>query len=177
ITLGDGRALASAGFDEHGHGDRNTSLETFFHRADYWQTLAMPAGFGGVPLYAHMYLLADGSVFYAGGHQDDDPAPPLRLDLTRSPATVTGVPAPSHVDTRDQCASVLLPPAQDQRVMIIGCGPKEEGGGAIDNVDVIDLTDAAPQYRPAAPMNVARVHVNATLLPDRTVLVTGGSRH
>jgi hypothetical protein len=177
ITLGDGRALVAAGFDEHAHGDRNKTLETFFHQADYWQPAAMPPGFEGLPLYAHMYLLADGSVFYAGGHQDDAPAAPLRMDLTRSPAAVTKVPAPSAVETRDQCASVLLPPAQDQRVMIIGGGPQEEGGGAIDNVDIIDLTDANPTYRPVAPMHAERVHVNATLLPDRTVLVTGGSRH
>jgi hypothetical protein len=39
---------------------------------------------------------------------------------------------------------------------------------------VIDLKAAHPQFQPAAPMNVPRTHVNATLLPDRTVLVTGG---
>jgi hypothetical protein len=99
------------------------------------------------------------------------------MDLTRSPAVVTKVADPSHVETRDQCASVLLPPAQDQKVMLIGGGTKEEHGGAIDNVDVIDFTEANPKYRPVAPMHVARVHVNATLLPDRTVLVTGGSLH
>jgi hypothetical protein len=185
ITLGDGRALAAAGFDEHAHGARNRSLETFFHHADYWQPAPTPPGFVGVPLYAHLFLLADGSVFYSGGHQDDDPAPPLRLDLTRSPATVTAVPEPSRNDARDQSASVLLPPAQDQRVMIIGGarGHAEDGHDhvhdeeAIANVDIIDLTEAQPTYRPVDPMHVARVHVNATLLPDRTVLVTGGSRH
>ena len=174
ITLGDGRGLASAGFDEHSHGDRNKSLESFFHHSDYWQTLAMPPGFGGLPLYAHVYLLADGSVFYAGGHQDDAPADALRLDLTRSPATVTPVPGLSRVDARDQCATVLLPPAQDQRVMIIGGAPDEDKP-AVANVDVVDLTDPHPKYRPVASMNVARIHVNATLLPDRTVLVTGGA--
>jgi hypothetical protein len=183
ITLADGRALAAAGFDEHAHGARNKTLETFFHHTDYWQPVAMPAGFGALPLYAHIYLLADGSVFYAGGHQDDKPAKPLRLDMTRSPARVTEVPQLSRVDARDQSASVLLPPAQDQRVMIIG-GAQGHGEGdhghdeeAIANVDIIDFTEPNPKYRPVEPMHVARVHVNATLLPDRTVLVTGGSRH
>jgi hypothetical protein len=176
ITLGDGRGLVAAGLDEHAHGARNTSLETFFHHADYWQTLVMPTGFGGVPLYAHLYLLADGSVFYAGGHMDDAQAAPLRLDLTRSPARVTDVPGLSSIDARDQCASVLLPPAQDQKVMIIG-GASNEDADAIANVDVIDFTEANPTYHRVADMNVPRIHVNATLLPDRTVLITGGSRH
>jgi Domain of unknown function (DUF1929)/Concanavalin A-like lectin/glucanases superfamily len=176
ITLGDGRGLAAAGLDEHAHGARNTSLESFFHHADYWQTLAMPTGFGGVPLYAHLYLLADGSVFYAGGHMDDAQGAPLRLDLTRSPATVSGVPGLSRIDARDQCASVLLPPAQDQKVMIIGGAPGEDAD-AIVNVDVIDFTDPNPTYHRVADMNVPRIHVNATLLPDRTVLITGGSEH
>lgn len=175
ISLGDGRVLAAAGLDESAAGTRNTTVESFFAASNHWQPLAMPPGFGGLPLYAHLYLLADGSLCYAGGHMDDGPAAPLRLDLTRSPATVTPLPGLSRIDARDQCASVLLPPAQDQKVMIIGGAPG--GGDAIADVDVIDFTQAKPSYQPVAAMNVARKHVNATVLPDRTVLVTGGSKH
>lgn len=172
ITLGDGRTLAGAGLDEAS--GRNVTVESFFAAADFWQPLAMPAGFGGLPLYAHLYLLRDGSVFYAGGHMDDSPAAPLRLDLARNPATVTPVGGLSRLDARDQCASVLLPPAQAQRVMIIGGAPGPND--AIADVDVIDFTEPQPTYRPVAAMNVPRKHPNATLLPDRTVLVTGGSQ-
>jgi Galactose oxidase-like, Early set domain/Concanavalin A-like lectin/glucanases superfamily len=173
IILADGRVLATGGLDENATGARNTTVESFFPAADYWQPLAMPPGFGGLPLYAHLYLLADGSVFYAGGHMDDGPAAPLRLDLTRSPATVTPVAGLTRVDARDQCASVLLPPAQDQKVMIIGGAPG--GGNAIADVDVIDFTQPVPAYQPVAPLNSPRKHPNAIVLPDRTVLVTGGS--
>lgn len=175
ITLGDGRVLAAGGLDENAAGARNVTVESFFAAADFWQPLAMPPSFGGLPLYAHLYLLGDGSVFYAGGHMDDSPAAPLRLDLTRSPATITGVGGITQLNARDQCASVLLPPAQAQKVMIIGGAPG--GGNAVADVDVVDLTEPQPTYQPAAAMKVPRKHVNATLLPDRTVLVTGGSQH
>lgn len=159
ITLGDGRVLAAAGLDEHAAGARNVTVESFFPAADFWQRLAMPPGFGGLPLYAHLYLLADGSVFYAGGHMDDGPAAPLRLGLTRSPATVTPVTGlPGYA--QDQCASVLLPPAQDQKRMIIGGAPG--GGEAIADVDVIDLTQPAPAYQPVAALNSPPKHPNAT---------------
>ncbi|MGH3772651.1 MAG: hypothetical protein ACRDRW_14870, partial [Pseudonocardiaceae bacterium] len=166
IILGDGRVLAMAGLDESALGTRNTTAESFFPAADYWQQLAMPLGFEGLPLYAHLYLLADGSVCYAGGHMDDGPAAPLRLDLTRSPATVTPVAGLTRVDARDQCASVLLPPAQDQKVMIIGGAPG--GGNAIADVDFIEFTQPVPAYHTVAPLYSARKHPNATLLPFRT---------
>jgi hypothetical protein len=39
----------------------------------------------------------------------------------------------------------------------------------------VDLTEAMPRYQPVAPLHAARMHLTATLLPDRTVLVNGGA--
>jgi hypothetical protein len=173
IILGDGRVLAATGLDETGAGGHNHTLESYFAAPNRWQLLVMSPDLPELPLYAHLYLLADGSVCYAGGHMDDGPVAPLRLDLTRSPATVTPIAGLARVDARDQCASVLLPPAQGQKVMIIGGahGP----GPAIADVDVVDLTAHPLTYRSTTPLNSPRKHPNATLLPDRTILVTGGS--
>ena len=131
--------LVTAGLSETGR--RNTSIETFFPGSDPWQVSRTPQQFGGSPLYAHLYLLADGSICYAGGHMDDAGADALRLDLTRDPVVVTPLPGLSQVSARDQCASVLLPPAQAQRVMIMGGAPG--GGDAIKNVDITDFSRAA----------------------------------
>jgi hypothetical protein len=78
---------------------------------------------------------------------------------------------------RNQSASVLLPPAQEQRVMLIGGGSEDMHmvTGATNRTAITDLSGAVPQVRTAAPMEMARMHLCATQLPDRTVLVNGGA--
>jgi Domain of unknown function (DUF1929)/Concanavalin A-like lectin/glucanases superfamily len=180
ITLGDGRVLAAAGLDETGHGTNHT-LESYFVASDRWRQLAMPHKLE-MRAYAHLYLLDDGSVCYAGGHMDDAPLAPFRLDVTHSPATQTPIKGLARVDARDQCSSVLLPPAQDQKILIIG-GAKNAPEGdddrspvGIANVDMLDLATKPLSYHAEASLPLPRKHSNATLLPDRTVLVTGGSQ-
>jgi hypothetical protein len=44
-------------------------------------------------------------------------------------------------------------------------------------VDVVDFKQTNPHFEVAAPLELPRLHLNAVLLPDRTVFVTGGSLH
>ena len=146
ITLGDGRTLAAAGLDEHATGTRNATLETFFAAADYWQTLAMPGGFGGLPLYAHRTCSPTGRCSTPAGTWTTAPAAPLRPGLPcpgpwgRSRALTRRGPRP--------VASVLLPPAQHQRVMILGWGAR--GRQRLADVDVVDFAAPTPTYQPVA---------------------------
>jgi hypothetical protein len=178
ITLGDGTILAASGLGEHGGDDPKTTLEIYSAATDSWHTLQLPQGFPGLPLYPHLFLLGDGRVFFSGGRMDD----PLQvdaciLDLTHDPVTATTVPDLLEPDMRNQSASVLLPPAQQQRVMIIGGGPvgKPDKTDAVDAVSIVDLNTANPAYQQGAPIGLPRLHLNAVLLPDRTVFVSGGS--
>ncbi len=61
--------------------------------------------------------------------------------------------------------------------MVMGGGPAQKLNktDAIDNVDIVDLREPHPHFVPAAPLNLPRLHLNAVLLADRTVFVTGGS--
>ncbi|WP_433508051.1 galactose oxidase-like domain-containing protein [Pseudonocardia halophobica] len=87
---------------------------------------------------------------------------------------VDGLPVPQ---ARNQAASVLLPPVQDQRVMIVGGGPWDmhDMTGATGSAAVVDLKAAAPRYVATGSLAMPRMHLCATLLPDRTVLVNGGA--
>ena len=42
-------------------------------------------------------------------------------------------------------------------------------------MDIVDLSAVKPHFVPASPLSLPRLHLNAVLLPDRTVFVTGGS--
>ena len=176
LPLGDGRVLAVSGLNDT-DGTLNPTMEIYDPVADVWHHVPVPQGglFFGLPLYAHLFLLANGLAFFSGGRMDDaSPQGPVLLDLTTNPITITGVPGLEDPATRNQSASVLLPPAQRQRVMIIGGGP-EDATNATGSTAIVDLTSATPQFQPSAPMSLPRMHLNAVLLPDHTVFVSGGA--
>lgn len=176
ITLGDGRILTVTGLSENG--PHNQALDIYAAATNTWDTLHFAAGFPGLPLYAHLFLLQDGRVFFSGGRMDDPlQVQPAIFDVSQDP--VPTVPVPDLLDPvlRNQSASVLLPPAQDQRVMICGGGPlgPADKTHAVDSVSIVDLKLPNPQYQGAARMCLPRLHLNAVLLPDHTVFVSGGS--
>ncbi|PZV06945.1 MAG: hypothetical protein DCF22_22880 [Leptolyngbya sp.] len=176
-NLGDGRVLATTGLNEAGN-EHNQALEIYSSTTNTWQIKNFAPGFPGLPLYAHLFLLQDGRIFFSGGRMDDAlQVEPCIFDLTQNPVPTQPVPDLLDPVLRNQSASVLLPPAQDQKVMIIGGGPqgKEDKTDATDKVSIVDLKAANPVYVAAAPMQLPRLHLNAVLLPDRTVFVTGGS--
>ncbi|HKI13033.1 MAG TPA: galactose oxidase-like domain-containing protein [Candidatus Acidoferrum sp.] len=178
IPLGDGRALIATGLTEDLTNPHNNTLEIYDPTANKWQMLHFDGGFPGLPLYAHLFLMADGRVVFDGGRMDDNlQVDPCIIDLTHNPVHLTPVPGMEGGGMRNQSASVVLPPAQDQKVMIMGGGPagKPNKTDAIDNVDIVDLTDPNPHFVPASPLNFPRIHLNSVLLPDHTVFVSGGS--
>jgi hypothetical protein len=175
ITLEDGRVAAVSGRGEGGA--RVTEAEVFAKGKGWKRLPARPE----LPLYPHLTLLADGRVFYSGGYIGGTAGarPSIWDPATGAVAPVPGLPMRNM---RNQAATVLLPPAQDQRVMIVG------GGGAAmhdhdmrtplvgtKSVAIADLAAASPRYKAAKPLRHARMHQNIVLLPDRTVMVTGGA--
>lgn len=167
VRLGDGRAIAVSGLREVGSDNRQPEI---YSNVSGWSLL--PASTFDWPLYPHLFLLRDGTIFYSGGTMGGNAGlAPLRFNPATN-AVIANVAGLNDPNNRDQSFSVLLPPAQDQKVMIIGGGDP-----ATNAVSVANLSAAIPAYTPAAPLHHARMHLNAVLLPDRTVFVSGGSEH
>jgi hypothetical protein len=178
IALGDGRVLAATGLTEAPNNPHNETLEVYSPATNRWQLLHFAPGVPPLPLYAHLFLLADGRIFFDGGHMDDALLlDPCAIDLTHNPVQTQFVAGLNARDMRSQSASVLLPPAQDQRVMLAGGGPegKQNKTDAVDAVDIVDFKNQHPVIVAGQPLNLPRLHLNTVLLPDRTVFATGGS--
>lgn len=170
VSLGNGQTLALSGLNETGNLDLNPELYSY---SKGWRTFTQKTS--PFEQYAHVYLLDNGKLFYAGAQLGGNRGvSPRILTLPKNFSDQIGeqpVGGLQESNKGNQAASVLLPPAQDQKVMITGGG----GGGTTARVNIVDLKSSNPSYQPAASLNNARMHHNAVILPNRTVFVCNGS--
>jgi hypothetical protein len=174
VMLSDGSALVASGLDETGQGQSNNTFERNLDPGN--AAWVKTRDFDTKSLYPHLFQLDDGRLFYTGGKMDTGgPSEAFRFDpINAIQADTFEVPDPANCN---QCASVILPPAQDQKFMILGGGPEDDGPvrqPATHRVATIDFKSANPAYHTKSALNHERMHVNAVLLPDRTVLAVGG---
>jgi hypothetical protein len=142
-------------------------------------------------LYPSMILMQDGRLFYTGSHVFGNGTPGTGSSIYDYGAnTITPVSGLRRKDERDQSMSVLLPPAQDQKVLTMGGGNIETNPDAHRLTDLIDLKQATPAYTagPAIPQGTltggvaqtgdqGKMYLSAVLLPDGKVFETGGALH
>jgi Galactose oxidase-like, Early set domain len=177
IRLDNDSVIAASGLDEQAQGQTNSTLERNPDPAHAPWTITRDFN---LPLYPHLFQVHDGRVFFTGGKMDTegDSVPFLFDPINPTNSVVAG--GLGDRGQCNQCASVILPPAQDQRIMILGGGPEDSEdpnaprGRATRRVAVIDLTLPALTYQAKRELNHERMHVNAVLLPDRTVIAVGG---
>ncbi|HEY9404973.1 MAG TPA: galactose oxidase-like domain-containing protein [Pyrinomonadaceae bacterium] len=129
-------------------------------------TVGAPLNFIGLPLYPRMHLASDGRVLMSGTN-----ARTFRLK-SAEPGEWTEVGF-REMGARDYCPAVMY---DVDKVIYIGGGNDEGTQKPTAEAEVIDLSQIPPRWRKTAPMRFPRRQHNATLLPDGTVLVTGGTR-
>jgi hypothetical protein len=123
------------------------------------------------PQYAHMILRDDGKLFYTGQSTANNGQMPGIWD----PATNTfqEVPGLPYRWQRNAGGSILLPPAQNQKVMVFAGGDYQLP--SLNDTHVVDLKSPAPSYLPGPPIANPKMYVGAVILPDYTVLQTNGA--
>ena len=168
-TLGSGEVLVSGGvtaLDAGGGYITTNTTEVWNPQANTWRTLTGATNIG-VPLYPRMQVSPDGTVVMTG------PA------TTLSRLNTTGNGSWKNLGQRDNInrvygSSVLF---DEGKVLEVGGSnpqdPTIELRAATNTAKVIDLRTGT--VAPTGSMQFGRRNVNATVLPDQTVLVTGGN--
>ena len=129
-----------------------------------------PLNFDGLPLYPRMHVASDGRVFMSG------PLAQTYFLRTTGGGQWTRLEEPGGQRAnmfRDYCPSVMY---DTDKVIYIGGGNDQGTHEPTAAAEVIDLSQNPPRWRATQPMKFRRRQHNATLLPDGTVLVTGGTR-
>lgn len=177
VTLEDGRVLAVSGLDDVGR-IINGHNEIFDPRTRTWSK--GPSRY--FPTYPALFLTSGGKLFYSGSSAGYGPSDEGRLPGLWDVEKNTFQPAYGlrDADQTETSASVLLPPAQDQKVMILGGGGVGESRKSTRRTAVVDLKEAdregtAPRFTDGPDLPQGTRYLSSVLMPDDTVFTTGGS--
>ncbi|MFI1994168.1 galactose oxidase-like domain-containing protein [Actinoplanes sp. NPDC020271] len=176
-VLGNGDVISLGGLGEDSSG--TVATQYFKTSESRWLSLNeahQTWNFWG--LYPSMILMQDGRLFYSGSHVFGDGLPGTGSSIyDYGTGTITPVRGLQNKDQRDQSMSVLLPPAQDQKVITMGGGNINTNVDANPLTDIIDLKQPDPVHIAGPPLPAAKMYVSAVLLPDGKVFETGGGLH
>ncbi|HEY1832900.1 MAG TPA: galactose oxidase-like domain-containing protein [Solirubrobacteraceae bacterium] len=176
VGLKDGRVLAVSGLDKYGRlSDGQT--EAFSPATNKWEP--EPKLNRVLPTYPALLLMNDGNLFFTGGNAGYGSAKlgtetGIWNTTDNSFKEVPGLKDPEETETS---GSVLLPPAQAQKVMMIGGGGVGSSEKSTSRTAIIDLLKPNPEWEDGPSLAQPTRYPIAVITPDNTVIITGGSRY
>lgn len=194
VSVGGGKILVTGGLDDKARAlsvaSHNTDTSELYDPATgAWSALptmdfsltdpSTKVAAGGAngtrtwPFYPGMVLLKGGTLFYSGESNGDNGVQPGLWNY-KTGAYTPVQPLPFNYQ-RNAGATVLLPPAQDQKVMVMGGG--DYSSPTTSDTEIINLTtqSGAATWTKGPAMSAAKMYVGAVILPDYSVLETNGA--
>jgi hypothetical protein len=172
--MGNGMVMAMSGLN--GQGQISMNSESFNPTTNQWAQGPVH----GFPTYPATFLTANGELFFTGSNAGYGPATPawrtpgLWNVKTNAFIPVPGIPDPQDLETS---ASVLLPPAQDGEIMVLGGGGVGQSNSTTARTALIDMDAPDPRWVRGPSLAEPTRYPITVLLPNDDVLVTGGSRY
>ncbi|MGQ5638081.1 MULTISPECIES: galactose oxidase-like domain-containing protein [unclassified Streptomyces] len=172
-TLSDGKILSVSGLDDIGQlvPGKNEVFDPSTRKWTYTKTVRQ------FPTYPALFLMQNGEIFYSGSNAGYGPD-----NVGRDPGIwdvdtnkFTKLPGLSDADMMETSGTVLLPPAQDERFMVIGGGGVGESKLSSRKTRLIDLKAKNPRFVDGPELEKGTRYPQSSILPDDTVLVSGGS--
>lgn len=208
VTLPDGRVAVFSGRREAGSGAPGPQIadEVEILSPPDWKATTLSGATKVLPIYPGLHLAPNGRIYYTHtnwGQQILEPETASILIAAGATSATWEVFPGLHPPNprREEGTSVLLPPAQDGQILVVG-GSKAvkagigavgvfEGGApfgpaAFDHIqdptdpnsaNILDTTPVSPTpptWSSAGSTAHGRINGHCVLLPDATVLVCGG---
>jgi hypothetical protein len=172
--MGNGMDMAISGLDDQGQVTMNSEM---FNPATKTWAQGPARGF---PTYPATFLTENGQLFFTGSNSGYGPSTPAwRTPGFWNTATNEFRPVPGIADPQDleTSASVLLPPAQNQTIMVMGGGGVGQSDSSTARTALIDTAAPNPAWVRGPNLAEPTRYPVTVLLPDDNVLVTGGSQY
>ncbi|MGW2566959.1 galactose oxidase-like domain-containing protein [Streptomyces sp. NPDC001537] len=172
-TLSDGKILSVSGLDDIGQLVPGKN-EIFDPKTKKWTYTSKIRQF---PTYPALFLMQNGKIFYSGSNAGYGPDNVGRVPGIWDVDTnqFTKLPGLSDANKMETSGTVLLPPAQDEKFMVIGGGGVGESKLSSNKTRLIDLKDSSPKFVDGPTLEKGTRYPQSSVLPDDTVLVSGGS--